>query len=108
MRKILRFYLSNTDTLRHASLYEEIARAAQSEGLAGATVLQGVMGFGKASKLRSNKFWELNVKYPIVVEIIDEEEKLNAFLQKVIPTLQSQPKGILVTMQPVDIIFCKS
>lgn len=107
MKKILRFYLSNTDTLRHASLYEEIARAAQREGLAGATVLQGIMGYGKASKLRSNKFWELNVKYPIVVEIIDDEDKLQPFLDKILPTLESQPKGILVTLQPVDIVLCK-
>lgn len=107
MKKILRFYLSNTDTLRHESLYEQIARAAQREGLAGATVLQGTMGYGKASKLRSNKFWELNVKYPIVVEIIDDEEKLKAFLDKVLPTIKAQPKGMLVTMQDVEVVLCK-
>lgn len=107
MKKILRFYLSNTDTLRHVSLYEEIARAAQREGLAGATVLQGIMGYGKASKLRSNKVWELNVKYPIVVEIIDDEEKLRSFLDKILPIIESQPKGILVTLQDVDVVLCK-
>ena len=78
MKKILRFYLSNTDTLRHASLYEEIARAAQRD-----------------------------VKYPIVVEIIDDEEKLRNFLDKILPTIKSQPKGILVTLQDVDVVLCK-
>lgn len=107
MTKILRFYLSNTDTLNHTSLYEEIARAAQREGLAGATVLQGVMGCGKASKLRSNKFWELNAKYPIIVEIIDEEDRLKAFLDKILPVIKSQPKGVLVTMQSVDVVLYK-
>lgn len=107
MEKILRFYLSNTDTIGHASLYEEIARAAKREGLAGATVMQGIMGFGHASELRSNKFWELNVKYPVVVEIIDEEKPLRSFLEKVLPVVQSQPKGCLVTMQDIDIVMRK-
>ena len=105
MTKILRIYLSNTDTLHHQSLYEIIAREAQNFGLQGATVLNGVMGFGPSSKLRSNKFWELNVKYPMVIELIDEESKLRNFLEKIKPELKDVHKGIVVTLHDVEIIF---
>ncbi len=107
MEKLLRFYLSNTDMLGHDSLYEVIAQRAQSAGLAGTTVYQGIMGYGATSKLRSNKFWELNVKYPVIVEIIDEERKLKDFLGEVLPDIDDMPKGCLVTMQNVDIVMRK-
>ena len=93
MKKILRFYLSNTDTIRHESLYEEIARAAQREQLAGATVLQGIMGYGKASKLRSNKFWELNVKYPIVVEILMTRRSYRLSSTRSFPPSKCNPRA---------------
>lgn len=105
MTKILRIYLSNTDTLHHQSLYELIAREAQHFGLQGATVLNGVMGFGSSSKLRSNKFWELNVKYPMVVELIDEEAKLRNFLEEIRPQLDEVYKGIIVTLHDVEVVF---
>lgn len=107
MEKILRFYLSNTDMLNHDSLYEVIAQQAQEAGLAGTTVYQGIMGYGATSKLRSNKFWELNVKYPVIVEIIDEEGKLKDFLDEVLPEIHDLPKGCLVTMQNVEIVMRK-
>ena len=107
MEKILRFYLSNTDRLGPDSLYEVIAQRAQHAGLTGATVYQGIMGYGSTSKLRSNKFWELNVKYPVIVEIIDAEERLRRFLEDILPIINSLPKGCLVTMQDVEIVLRK-
>jgi len=107
MMKMLRFYLSNTDTLRHESLYEQIAVAAKDFGLKGATVYSGEMGFGETSRLRSNKFWELNVKHPVIVEIIDDEQRLLDFLDKVRPELDATQKGFLVTMQDIEIIYKK-
>lgn len=105
--KQLRFYLSNTDTLHHQSLYELIARKAKEFGLKGATLYNGIMGFGESSQLRSNKFWELNVKHPMIVEIIDEEERLKAFAEAIRPLLEETPKGFLVTIQDIEILFKK-
>lgn len=107
MDKVLRFYLSSTDTYMHDSVYEVIARSAKMSGLSGATVYHGTMGFGKSSELRSDKFWVFNIKQPVIVEIVDEESRLRDFMNKMQPVLQEVPKGILVTMQDVEILFCK-
>lgn len=106
-KKILKFYLSNTDVIKHDSLYETIANSAKHYGLAGATVYKGIMGYGRSSQLRSNKFWELNEKVPVIVEIIDEEEKLQNFLTNILPWIEKLPKGCLVTMQDIEIVLQK-
>ncbi|NLI36066.1 MAG: DUF190 domain-containing protein [Bacteroidales bacterium] len=106
-KKILKFYLSNTDVIKHDSLYETIANSAKHYGLAGATVYKGIMGYGQSSRLHSNKFWELNEKVPVIVEIIDEEDKLQNFLNNILPWIEKLPKGCLVTMQDIDIVLQK-
>lgn len=105
--KVLRFYVSNTDTVNHVSVYEKIAYDAKKFGLAGATVFKGVMGYGLSSKLRSDKFWEIIEKVPVVVEIIDEEEKIDHFLEMTLPWLKTLPKGCLVTCQDTLVILAK-
>ena len=106
-KKILKFYLSNTDVIKHDSLYETIANSAKHYGLAGATVYKGIMGYGQSSRLHSNKFWELNEKVPVIVEIIDEEDKLQNFLNNILPWIEKLPKGCLGTMQDIDIVLQK-
>ncbi len=105
--KILRFYTSSTDVINHTSVYETIAFQAKKEGLAGATVFKGTMGFGTSSNLHSDKFWELIDKVPVVVEIVDEEEKINHFLEVILPLIKSMPKGCLVTCQDTVIVLEK-
>jgi PII-like signaling protein len=106
--KMLRFYVSNTDVVDHQSVYETIAHTAKQYGLAGATVYRAVMGYGASSNLRSDKFWELNTKVPMMIEIIDEENKIEGFLAKIKPWLEEMPKGCIVTMQDIDILLQKS
>ncbi|WP_278985178.1 DUF190 domain-containing protein [Segatella bryantii] len=103
--KRLRFYMSNTDTIHHESLYMVIAKWAQDAGMKGCTILSGVTGFGSSSQLHNNKFWELNIKHPMVVEIIDEESKLKAFVREIKSDLNSMGKGFLITLEPVDILM---
>ena len=105
--KILKFYVSNTDVVKHNSVYESIAFAAKRFGLAGATVYKAIMGCGASSTLHSDKFWEINEKVPVIVEIVDEEEKIRNFLDEILPLLNALPKGCLVTMQDVEIILQK-
>ncbi len=105
--KILKFYVSNTDVVKHNSVYESIAFAAKRFGLAGATVYQAIMGCGTSSTLHSDKFWEINEKVPVIIEIVDEEEKIRKFLNEILPWIKVLPKGCLVTLQDVEIILQK-
>ena len=105
--KILRIYVSNTDKVKHSSVYESLAVGAQRYGLAGATVYKGIMGYGASSELHSDKFWELTDKIPVIVEMIDEEDKIDGFLTKVLPWLKLLPKGCLVVCQEAEVILTK-
>jgi len=104
---LLRFYLGNTDKLRHNLLSEVIVFAAKRYGLSGATVLKGIMGFGSSSIVHSVKFWEITEKLPVVVEIIDEEEKINGFIESVKPWFDKITNGFLITTEKVNIVAHK-
>lgn len=106
--KILRFYISNTDVVKHSSLYEALAFEAKKYGLAGATIYKGIMGYGASSPLISDKFWEINYKVPVIVEIIDDEDKINHYLEVILPMIQQSPKGCMITCQDTTIILAKS
>ena len=73
--KRLRIYISSTDKFKHTPLYEVIVYAARRNGIIGATVLKGIMGYGASSEIYSNKLWELTEKLPLIVEIIDDPQK---------------------------------
>lgn len=103
--KILRFYTSSTDKIKNTPVYEAIANAAKKNGLSGATVFRGIMGYGTSSELYSERFWEMVDKVPVVVEIVEEEEKIKMFLDSILPWLNDMPKGCLVTCQDTEIIL---
>lgn len=105
---LLRIFVSSTDIINHEPLYEYITKRAKSEGIAGATVLRGVMGYGASSKIHSAKFWELTEKLPMVIEIIDETKKIQDFYNSLKPTLESIPKGILATIEETNVLLYKS
>ena len=106
--KVLRVYTSSTDKLKHTPLYEMLVYAARRNGLAGATVHKGVMGFGGSSVVHSAKFWETNDKLPVVVEIIDESPKIEAFVEVIKPYLESVRYGCLVTIEDANVVFYKT
>ena len=97
---LLRIFIGESDRWHHQPLYEAIVLKAREVHLAGATVLRGPMGFGKSSRLHTAKILRLSMDLPIVIEIIDSEEKLTAFL----PTLDEMMKGGLVTLEKVKVI----
>jgi PII-like signaling protein len=105
--KVLKFYVSNTDVVKHQSVYESIAFAAKRYGMSGVTIYKGIMGYGSSSVLHSDKFWEFNQKIPLVVEIVDDEQKIRDFLDKIMPWIEMLPKGCLVTVQDVEVILQK-
>ena len=78
--RLLRIFIGENDRFDHHPLYEAIVLKAREQGLAGATVLRGPMGFGYSSRVHTAKILRLSEDLPMLVEIIDNEEKITAFL----------------------------
>jgi uncharacterized protein len=97
---LLRIFIGESDRYQHQPLYEAIVLRARELELAGATVLRGPMGFGKSSHLHTAKILRLSLDLPIVIEIVDSEEKINAFL----PVLDGIMGGGLVTLERAKVI----
>jgi len=101
---LLRVFIGESDKLGHLPLYEAIVLKAREAGLAGATVLRGVMGFGRHSVMHTAKILRLSEDLPLVVEIVDSLEKIEAFL----PTLDSMVRDGLVTLEQIRVINYRS
>ena len=97
---LLRIFIGESDRHGHLPLYEAIVLKARELHLAGATVLRGAMGFGKSSRMHTSKILRLSVDLPLLIEIVDSEEKINAFL----PVLDGMISGGLVTLEKVRAI----
>jgi len=97
---LLRVFIGESDRYEHRPLYEAIVMKARELQLAGATVLRGPMGFGKSSRLHTAKILRLSMDLPIVIEIVDSEEKVNAFL----PVLDQMMGGGMVTLEKAKVI----
>lgn len=99
----MRIYISSTDKIDHKPLYEAIVFFAKQNELQGATVLKGLMGFGASSKIISASMWEITEKLPIVVEIVDQPEKIHLFADLLLPMLEKSEKGFMVTYTNIEI-----
>ena len=97
---LLRVFIGEGDKFGHRPLYEEIVLKAREEGLAGATVLRGLMGFGHNSVLHTAKVLRLSEDLPMVIEIVDTLEKIERF----VPLLDSMMPEGLVTLEKVKVI----
>jgi len=101
---LLRIFIGESDRWQHKPLYEAIVLAAREVHLAGATVLRGPMGFGKTSRLHTAKILRLSMDLPLVIEIVDSEENINAFL----PTLEKMMGGGLVMLEKVKVLHYRA
>lgn len=97
---LLRIFVGESDRSGHQPLYEAIVIKAREMHLAGATVLRGPMGFGKSSRLHTAKILRLSMDLPVVIEIVDAEEKIREFL----PALDGLLTGGLVTTEKVTVV----
>ncbi len=97
---LLRIFLGEDDRHEHKPLYEAIVLKAREQHLAGATVLRGPMSFGHSSRLHTTKILRLSEDLPVVIEIVDSEEKISAFL----PILDGMMGSGLVTMEKVQVL----
>lgn len=102
--KLLRIFVGEADQLNGRPLYEEIVLLARKQGLAGATVLKGCMGFGAKSHLHTAKILRLSEDLPMVIELVDSAEKIAAF----IPNLDGLIKDGLVTLEDINVIIYKA
>ena len=101
---LLRIFIGESDKHDGMALYEWIVRKAREHGLAGATVLRGIEGFGAHSRVHTAKILRLSTDLPIVVEIVDSLEKIEAFL----PAVDGAIREGLATMERVQIRFYRS
>jgi PII-like signaling protein len=97
---LLRIFIGENDRFGHQPLYEAIVLKARQEHLAGATVLRGSMGYGQSSRLHTAKILRLSEDLPLLIEIVDSEEKINAFL----PVLEGMMESGLVTLEKVQVL----
>lgn len=98
--KLLRIFIGESDKWQGQPLHEAIVLEAKRHGLAGATVFKGIMGFGAHSRIHSAKVLQLSEDLPLMIEIVDSEEKIRAFL----PLLDTMVREGLVTLERVEVI----
>jgi PII-like signaling protein len=97
---LLRVFVGESDQYHHKPLYEQIVLRAREMGLAGATVLRGIMGYGAGSRIHTARLLDLSIDLPIVVEIVDTQENIDRLL----PFLDETVGEGLVTMEKVRVI----
>ena len=101
---LLRIFIGESDRWKHQPLYEAIVLKAREMNLAGATVLRGPMGFGRSSRVHTAKILDLSTDLPLVIEIVDGEDRINTFL----PIIDEMMKGGLITLEKVRVIDYRS
>jgi len=102
--KLLRIFIGEADKWNGKPLYEEIILLAKKDGLAGATALKGFMGFGCKSHMHTANLLRLSEDLPIIIEIVDSEDKINKFL----PELDKMVKEGLITLEKANVIMYRA
>lgn len=102
--KLFRIFIGETDIMQHVSVYEKIVNEARKAGLAGATVLKGIMGYGGTSMIHTAKILRLSEDLPLIIEIVDEEEKIEKFIPIVEKIFEEANCGGLITIEKANII----
>jgi hypothetical protein len=102
--KLLRIFIGENDKWESRPLHEAIVQLARREGLAGATAFKGFLGFGCKSHMHTAKILRMSEDLPILIEIVDSEEKIQAFL----PQLDRMVREGLVTLEKVQVILYRA
>jgi len=102
--KLLTIYIGEHDHYHHRPLYQVIVETLREKGIAGATVLRGIEGYGKKSRIHTASILRLSEDLPIVIEVIDNEERIKSIL----PSIDEMVAEGLVTLQAVDVIIYRS
>lgn len=103
-RTLMRVFIGESDKYRGKPLYEALLEHFRRKGLAGATVLRGVAGFGASSKMHTDKVLRLSVDLPLIIEVVETTEAIEAIL----PELSDMIGGGLVTLEKANVILYRS
>lgn len=102
--KLLRVFVGESDKVGHAPLYEVIVKRAREQHLAGASAWRGVLGYGASARMRTAKILDLSSDLPMVIEIVDEEDKVDAFVPTLHELFEEADSGGLITIERVEVI----
>lgn len=102
--RLLRIFIGESDKWQGRPLDEAIVREAKQRGLAGASVFRGYMGYGAGSRIHTAKVLRLSEDLPIMIEIVDQTEKVEAFL----PALQKMVRGGMMTLEHIQVLHYQS
>ena len=102
--KLLRIFVGESDHINGKPVYETLVLKAREAGLAGATVIKGIMGFGANSKIHSSKLLTLSEDLPLIIEIVDTLEKIESFIPTINNIFENANIGGLVTIEKAQII----
>jgi PII-like signaling protein len=105
--KLLRVFIGSTDKIGHQPLYEAIVFAAKKNGLAGATVIKGIMSYGASTLVHTAKLIEISVDMPIVIEIVDHEARINDFVGIISDMMEEANCGGLITLEKAEVLYYK-
>jgi PII-like signaling protein len=97
---LLRIFTGETDKFEGRPLYKAIVEEARKHGMAGATVLRGILGFGANSRIHTSQILRLSEDLPLIIEIVDTEDRINTFL----PRLDEMINEGLVTLEKAQVI----
>lgn len=106
--RLLRIFIGENDKVGHQPMYEALVFAAKKQGLAGATVQRGIMAYGASSRVHTAKLIDISQDLPIIVEIVDHEDKINNFMDTVNHFFEEAGCGGLVTVEKANVIYYKS
>lgn len=102
--KLLRIFIGDSDKISSIPVYEKIVIEAKKFGLAGSTVFKGIMGYGRASRIHTAKILRLSEDLPLVIEIVDEVEKIEKFLPLLDSIFEKANCGGLITIEKAEVI----
>jgi hypothetical protein len=102
--KLLRIFVGESDLTHHVPVYERIVTEARKFELAGATVFKGIMGYGGTSRIHTAKILRLSEDLPLIIEIVDEEEKIESFIPIIEKIFEETNCGGLITIEKANII----
>ena len=106
--KLLRIFIGESDKFGQQPLYEAIVFEAKKQGLSGATVTRGIMGFGANTIVHTAKLFEISSDMPLIIEIVDTEENIRKFTETVENWFEKTKSGGLITIEKAEVIRYKA
>lgn len=102
--KLLRIFVGESDRSHSTPVYEKIVKSARENGLAGATVFKGIMGYGGSSRIHTSKILRLSEDMPLIIEIVDKIDRIEEFLPKLNQIFEEANCGGLITIEKAQVI----